>query len=143
MMALNTSNYWVIAGIAMVIGEMLTGSFFLIFIALGAFAASLIATFSLPEWMQLATCAVVSIAGVTALRKTLQLKFLKKTMEVKADVGREIQTDQAISPHQRARIRYQGTSWEATNVGSEAVKAGDRIMIVGMDGNSLLVRKVN
>jgi membrane protein implicated in regulation of membrane protease activity len=141
-MALNMSNYWVIAGIALMVGEMLTGGFFLVFIALGCFAASLVAAIGQPMALQMVACALVSIVGVGALRKSLQRKMLK-SISLNADVGKEIQIDQAIPPHQRARITYQGTQWEANNLGSEGIKVGDRIVIVGIDGISLLIRKVN
>lgn len=141
-MTLNMSNYWVILGIVLVIGEMLTGGFFLIFIALGAFAASLTAALDQGMAVQLLTCAAVSVAGVAALRKTLQRKMLK-SISVSSDVGRELVVDQAIAPHKRARITYQGTTWEAVNMGSENIGSGDRAVIVGVDGICLLVRKVN
>jgi membrane protein implicated in regulation of membrane protease activity len=60
-----------------------------------------------------------------------------------ADIGKEIHVDQAMPPHQQTRITYQGTSWLATNLDSEALKQGDRVVIVGVDGNVLLIRKVN
>jgi membrane protein implicated in regulation of membrane protease activity len=143
MTALNVSNYWVIAGIALLVGEMLTSGFFLLFIALGCFAASLTAAFDLPPLVQMGACAVVAVIGVAALRKTLQRKMLKSIHNLSADVGKEIQIDKAVPPHQRARITYQGTSWEAHNVGHEDIKKGDCVVIVGVDGISLLLRKVN
>lgn len=143
MTALNVSNYWVIAGIGLLVGEMLTGGFFLLFIALGCFAASLTAALAQPPLLQMAACAVVAVIGVSVLRKSLQRKMLKSIHSLNADVGKEIQIDKAVPPHQRARISYQGTTWEAHNVGHEAVKEGDRVVIVGVDGISLLLRKVN
>ncbi len=142
MTALNVSHYWMIAGIGLMVGEMLTGGFFLLFLALGAFAASLAAAFGQPAFVQMGVCAAVAILGATALRKTLQRKLLK-SINISADVGKEIQIDQAIPPHKRSRISYQGTSWEAHNVGSEDILVGDRVVIVGIDGISLLLRKVN
>lgn len=143
MTALNVSNYWVIAGIGLLVGEMLTGGFFLLFIALGCFAASLTAALAQPPLIQMAACAVVAIVGVSALRKTLLQKMLKSVHNMSADVGKEIQIDKAVPPHQRARIQYQGTSWEAHNVGHEDIREGDRVVIVGVDGISLLLRKMN
>lgn len=142
MTSLTATNYWVIAGLALLTGEMLTGGFFLVFIAIGCFAASLATTVHQSLLVQMITCAVVSIVGVTALRKTLQKRFLK-SIPLNSDVGREIQIDQDIQPHKRARITYQGTTWEAVNIGDEGVRTGDQVMIVGVDGIVLLIRKVN
>ena len=140
---MTSSNYWVIAGIVLLISEMLTGGFFLVFIALGAFAASLAAALDQNSAVQLATCAVVAIGGVLTLRKPIQQRLLVKAATVNTDVGREIQVDTDVAAHKKARIQYQGSGWEAVNVGSENIKAGDRVVIVGMDGILLLIRKVN
>lgn len=142
MMSLQPSDYWVIAGIALLIGEMLSASFFLVFLSLGAFAASLAAAFNQPFYYQLLVCAGLSVVGMILLRKPLQKRLLKASGVV-ADIGREIVIDQAIAPHKSARIAYQGSQWTATNVGIEPIVAGERVVIVGMDGVSLLIRKIN
>lgn len=142
MMSLQAPTIWIIVGILLIIGEMLTASFFMLFIAIGSFAAALTATLGASYFSQGVTCAVVSILGVWLLRKPIQQKLLKN-INVQADIGKEIQVDQAMAPHQQTRITYQGTSWLATNLDSESLKLGDRVVIVGIDGNVLLLRKVN
>ena len=143
MMDLDASTLWVVLGIALMIGEMLTGGFFLVFVALGCFAGSLMASWADQGLAaQFATVAAVSVLGVITLRKPIQRRLLK-SINISADIGKEIQIDQAVPPHQRTRIKYQGTTWEANNVGSEDIKEGDRVVIVGVDGIVLLLRKVN
>jgi len=142
MMTIDSTSFWIITGIVLIIGEMVSMSFFLLFIALGAFAAALAASFGQSHVVQGLTCAGVSVIGVLALRKPIQHRLLK-SMNVATDVGTEITVDQAIAPHQQARISYQGTSWLATNLGATAFRVGERVIIVGIDGNTLLLRKVN
>lgn len=132
---------WIAAGIVFLIGEMLTSSFFLFFIALGCFAAGLAASLGQPYFVQTLAFALVAIAGTVLLRKPIQQRLLK-SININADVGREIKTDQAITPRGQARITYQGTSWQATNLGETEIAQGDRVVIVGIDGNTLLIRKV-
>lgn len=134
------TTFWIILGIVLLISEMLSGSFFLAFIAMGSFAAALVASVDQPFYAQALVGAMFSIIGVMALRRPLQQKFLKQ-INLKADIGVEITIDQEIAPHKQARITYQGTTWQATNLDSETLKQGDRVEIVGIDGNTLLIRK--
>lgn len=139
---MNLSTYWMLAGITLLVGEMLTGGSFLIFIALGCFAAALGALTGFAPLAQMGTCAGVTVAGTVGLRQ-IAMRRMTKSAAPTNDVGKEITVDQALPPHGSGRIRYQGTSWEATNLGAEEIAASDRAVIVGMDGNTLLLRKVN
>lgn len=138
---MSTANFWVISGILLLVAEMLTTSFFLVFIALGCFAAALI-DLGMPNNLaaELGVCAVVSVLGAVFFRKPLQKKLLKD-LHLTVDIGREILIDSAIGPHQTSRVSYQGTTWQATNLDNSELKAGDRAAIVGIDGNTLLIRK--
>lgn len=140
---MNPTTYWLLGGITLLVGEMLSGGFFLMFIALGCFAAALTAMFGTSPLAQMGTCAGVTLAGTAGLRQFVMRRMLKNVSTGASDVGREIPVDQALPAHGRGRIRYQGTTWEATNLGAEEIAAGDRAVIVGLDGNTLLLRKVN
>ncbi len=135
-------SLWIIAGIVLLISEMLTGGFFMLFVALGCFAAAFAASLSAPTATAILTCAFVSVIGVLTLRKPIQRRLLK-TIKISADIGNEIRIDQTIAPHKQQRITYQGVSWLATNLDAEEIKEGDHVVIVGIDGNTLLIRKVN
>lgn len=141
-MNVDTATYWIIGGIILLISEMLTGGFFMIFLAVGFFAGALAASLNLNSTSQVVACAVVSVVGGLTLRKPIQKRLLK-TITISADIGKEIRVDQAIDPHKTTRITYQGTSWNATNLGDQALKEGDHVTIVGIDGNTLLIRKID
>lgn len=136
-------NIWILGGIALLIAEMLTGGFFLMFIAIGAFAAALIASFTGPFAAQAIVASGVAVAGVIFLRKPIQKRLHEEGPVIANDIGKEITVDQAILPHKQARITYQGTSWLTTNIGHEPILINDHVVIVGLDGNTLLVRKLN
>jgi membrane protein implicated in regulation of membrane protease activity len=140
---MNTSLMWLIAGLILLTAEMATGTIVLIFISVGCFFSAAIGmVYPDSITLQIIVCAVVSLIGAIGLRKPLQRRLLKTT-SLQADIGKEILTDQDIEPHQRSRITYQGTTWDASNVGSESLKQGDHIVIVGIDGNVLLIRKLD
>lgn len=143
-MSIDASIIWVVLGIALLILEMATLTFTLIFIALGCFAASIISFFpqlSSSYALQIGVCALISVVGLFGFRRQLQSHMLR-SITLKVDIGKEILIDHSIHPHQTARISYQGSSWQATNLDPEELKKGDRVCIVGIDGNTLLLRKV-
>ncbi len=141
-MMLDDSILWIIAGLVLIVGEMLTTGFFLLFLALGCLAASLTGGFGFSHLAQGSTFAFVSVFGVLALRRPIQKRLLK-TISINADIGKQMQIDQTIPPHQQLRITYQGSSWMATNLDADEIHQGDRVVIVGIDGNTLLIRKVH
>ncbi|MCC7460470.1 MAG: NfeD family protein [Proteobacteria bacterium] len=143
-MTIDSTMIWIILGLVLLIAEMATGTFTLIFIALACFATALVSFFPGMDsnyTIQITTCSIVSVLGVVLLRKPLQNKMLK-SLSLKSDIGKELLIDHGIHPHGTARIGYQGTTWQATNLDAEEMRKGDRVCIVGMDGNTLLIRKV-
>ncbi len=136
------ATMWIVLGIMLLVAEMLTGTFVLVFFALGAFISALVAAFA-PDLIaaQLIANAVISFTGALLLRKPLQRKLLKSAQNHQIDLGKEITIDQPIPAHQQTRISYQGTTWQASNVGTDDIHHGDRVTIVGMDNLTLLVKK--
>lgn len=139
-MIIDASILWVIAGVLLLIGEMLSAGFFLLFVALGCFTGALFAFLGFSYLAQGFSFALVTAGGIFLLRKPIQRKLLRSS-DINPDIGKEFFTDQPIAPHGQTRISYQGTTWLANNLDSNQITTGDRIVIVGVDGNILLVRK--
>lgn len=140
---MNASLLWIITGLILLIAEMATGTIVILFIAVGCFVSA-IASILFPDMitLQIIICAVVSLIGGLGLRKPLQQRLLKKN-NLSVDIGKEIVATQSIAPHKSSRIVYQGTTWDASNVGHESISQGDHVVIVGIDGNILLIRKLD
>lgn len=130
---------WIITGILMLIGEMLTTSFFLLFMSLGSFAAALAAFFQQGILIQVVLFLIVSVLGVLLLRKPIQNKLLKKAL-IASDVGSQVVVTKQFAPNQQDTLMYQGTSWSAQNVGSSTIQNGSTAVIVSIDGNKLLIK---
>lgn len=131
---------WIVAGFLLIIGEMLTGTFYLLFIALGCFAAAGIAQLQMSLFVQSSMCGFISVLGVFLLRKPLQKRMLK-TLEVQNDLGRTLTVDSAILSSKKGSVNYQGTIWNAENVGESSLQPGDQAVIVKVDGNILQIKK--
>jgi membrane protein implicated in regulation of membrane protease activity len=102
MLSMDALTFWIVAGIFLLILEMLTGGFFLLFISIGCFASVLAYALGCTLNAQILVCAAVSILGVGLFRKPIQRRLLKK-IELTADVGKEIQADQPIGQKKQAR----------------------------------------
>lgn len=145
-MTFSLLSIWILTAIALLIGEIVTGGFFLFFLSLGCFAAALFAYFELPLLWQGISAATVSVLGVFLLRKPIHRRLLH-SKDFQVDVGKEIVVDQRIPPEAQQAApaaiyqSYQGTSWAVANVGSEELLPGDRAIIVGVNGNILQLRK--
>ncbi len=133
---------WVLLGTCLLVTEMLTGTFFLLFLSLGAFSASLAALFGMESIpLQIVVCGVISVVGFLLLKKPLQRKMLKGT-PIHADLGQTVRIDQVVLVGQSTRVNYQGTTWEARNEDTVPFNAGDQGLIAGTDGHILLLKKL-
>lgn len=132
---------WVVLGTSLLVAEMMTGTFFLLFFSLGAFCASLFALFGLESFsLQVVICGVVSVLGFVLLKKPLQKKFLKAA-QIQNDIGQKIRLETSIPAGGSSRIAYQGTTWDAQNTGTLDLQPGDMAIIVGTDGPTLFIQK--
>ena len=138
-------NYvlWLVAGIALVIAELLTGTFVLLMLGLAAFAGAAAAWWSDAFWVQALSAVVVAVAGfawLQARRRRGSGPAMKSL-----DIGQPVTLDSWINaPARRARVRYRDALWEAAVEQGPAdppAVAGDVFYIVAMDGNTLSVAR--
>lgn len=127
--------WWIIGG-ALVVAELLTGTFFLLALgvafAIGGVAALLGASFEI----QLVIAGVVAIAGVF-LAHRWRRKNVAAPQDPPFDIGQTVRV-QAWNPDGTARVAYRGTLWQAEMAGPE-VPRGDTMVIVGVRGSTLVI----
>ena len=132
---------WLIAGFVLVIAELVTGTFYLLVLGVGAFAGALVAFLELGLWWQALAAAIVTIAGVMGVRA--RPRTGRGAPMASLDVGQvasfEAWSNQAAG---RARVRYRDTQWDAQIEGDAASPAhGDPFFIVAVDGSTLRVAR--
>lgn len=138
---MSTISLWVVLGTCLLVAEMVSGTFFLLFLSLGAFSASLAGILGLTSFpLQIVVCGLVSALGFLLLKKPLQKKMLKSAA-IQLDLGKTIIVDTALSPGQTTRISYQGSTWDARNEGAQSLIPGETALIVGTDSHLLLIKK--
>jgi membrane protein implicated in regulation of membrane protease activity len=117
--------WWVGTG-ALLVAELLTGTFYLLMIALGCAAAGLAYTVGLAGAEQLAIGAAVALAAVVVLRRTRFGRRARRSAvgnrDVNLDIGEILQV--AAWHERRARAMYRGAEWDVELVAGESEVAG-------------------
>jgi membrane protein implicated in regulation of membrane protease activity len=135
---------WTIAGFALVIIELMTGTFYLLVIGVGALAGGLAAWLGAPFLVQ------VAVAGVVASIGTWMVQRWHAAHRSDGDQGNAIDVGQAVSvatwinqPEGMLRVKYRGAEWDARvrpgDVASSAAAVGSMLYILAQDGQCWVV----
>lgn len=132
------SLLWAIAGLVLVIAELLSGTFYLLMLAVAAFGAALAAYLGLQFSSQVIVAAVVSGVGCYAVYLHRARSDTRQMPSI--DAGMPATFEQWIDQATRlARVRYRGAPWEARVEGGEIPAPGSLVYVVNIDGNTLKV----
>jgi membrane protein implicated in regulation of membrane protease activity len=136
--------WWVLAGIA-VGAEMLTGTIYLLMIALGLAAGAIAAHLGLGISAQLVIAGVVGTATTAAwhhLRGRNQAGGpATANRDVNLDVGETVQVD-AWHADGTATVRYRGSSWQAVPAPGRTHGSSGPHRIVEVSGSRLYIEKL-
>lgn len=131
---------WLVAGFALVIAELVTGTFFLLVLGVAAFAGSATAWFGLGFWLEALCAAVVAVAGVFWVRR--QRKAMQRPDMAALDVGQAVTLEAWVDREQgAARVKYRNTQWDAEVEGERGFDQGQVLYIRAVHGNTLKVSK--
>src|SRR5437667_9851696 len=129
---------WAIAGLALVIAEVLTGTFYLLMLGLAAFGAALAAYMGQAFSVQVVVAAIVAAAGCYGVHAYRVRNRAQQMPNI--DAGMPATFEQWIDePARRARVHYRGASWEAEVDGGGALQPGAVLYVVNSHGNTLKV----
>ena len=130
---------WAILGLALVVVELLTGTFYLLMLGLAAFGAALAAWLGQGIGVQAIVAAVISAAGCYGVH-VYRASNVKAQM-APVDAGQPASFESWIDQGGRlARVRYRGASWDAKiEEGAEAAAPGSLLYVLRTDGNTLKV----
>jgi membrane protein implicated in regulation of membrane protease activity len=132
--------WWVLAGL-LVAAELLTGTFYLLMVALGMAGAAVAAHLGLSFTPQLLTAAVVG-GGATALwhwRRAQQPRSAPAHMnrDVNLDIGEQVNVS-AWEADGTTRVNYRGSQWLARLAPGSDNAAGSYI-VSAVEGNHLVL----
>ena len=133
--------WWGLAGL-LVLAELLTGTFYLLILALGASAAALAAHAGGGLTAQLVAAAAMG-GGGTALWHLRRAKAPRSApaasnADVNLDIGQTVNVTQWDATRQ-AKVHYRGAAWGVRYAGEGTPAPGEHV-IVAVHGNRLDVR---
>ena len=133
---------WAILGLTLVIVELLTGTFYLLMLAIAAFGAALAAWFGLDFGLQAVVAAVIAGGGCFGVH-AYRAKNAKGQM-APVDAGQPARFENWVDQGaRRARVRYRGASWDAlVEMNPEETAApeeGALLYVISAHGNTLNV----
>lgn len=129
---------WAILGLALIIVELLTGTFYLLVLGIAAFGAALSAWIGQGFPVQVIVGSVIAVGGCFGVH-VYRSKNATEQME-SLDAGQPASFENWIDEGaRRARVRYRGASWEALVDGDASPDAGAMLYVISTSGNTLKV----
>ena len=135
--------WWLMAGAAVAV-ELVTGTFYLLMVAVGLVAGALAAHAGMPVTLQLVAAAVVGGGAVAAwhVKRGRQPAALaaQANRDVNLDIGETVQVD-AWNADGTASVKYRGANWTVVSAGGAPSAPGTH-RVREVVGNRLVVEKI-
>ena len=141
---------WIVFGIALLLSEIFIGSFFIVWFGAAAVVVGLL-VLPLPNLSGTAQLVIWAISSASfalawfKLIKPLNIDKTKAGLSKEALLGEVGQVLQVPSGDKRGKVRFPAPvlgSDEWLIISHEAVSIGDRVSVVDLSGNALIVKKV-
>lgn len=141
---------WLVLGVVLIIAEVFTLGFVLLWFGVGAIAAALVGMLGVGFVGQFAVFAVVSIA-LTAMSRTIFAKYLAHRDEDTVKMGVDSLPGQvgtvtiaSKGALQQGAVRVYGSEWTAYPMDGETeLTEGEKVEVVSVKGSSIYVRRVS
>lgn len=134
---------WIVIALAALFLDMLTSAFLFIWFSLGSVAALIAyflgAAFITQVLLFIIVSAALLIIGYPIVKKTIKKTVPKTLKQEEGYIGREFLIDEDVI--EKAIMKVDGIYWTVKNDG-EAINKGDRIKVIGLEGNKLVVKKI-
>ena len=131
---------WAIVGLALVIVELLTGTFYLLMLGVAAFGAAGTAWLGYDFPVQVVVACLIAAGGCYGVHAYREKNRNRQMPSVDAGMPASFET-WIDAPARLARVRYRGASWDARVEGSEAMEPGTTVYVLATNGNTLKVVK--
>lgn len=141
---------WLVLGVALIIAEVFTLGFVLLWFGLGAIAAALVAFMGFGLGWQFAAFAIVSVA-LTAMSRTIFSNYLHHSEADSLKSGTDSMPGQigtvtiaSKGALQEGAVKVFGSTWTAFPEDEDTIlREGEKVEVVRVQGSSIYVRPVN
>lgn len=140
---------WLVLGVALIIAEMFTLGFVLLWFGIGAIAAAFVGMLGGGFLLQFLVFAIVSVA-LTAMSRTIFANYFShgegQSMKSGVDslpgqVGTVTIASQGVM--QEGAVKVFGSTWTAFPIdGEDALTEGEKVEVVEVKGSSIYVQKI-
>lgn len=138
---LSPTVIWAIFGLGLIIAEVLTTSFFLLFFGVSALLVAAIKLCGLQNInAEIFIFTVAGLAGIFIFRKKLLTSFKPSTEGAAVDNNKEITLTHSVAKGCEAKIEYQGTTWTALNPTDKDMHKGDKVLIEKTESTKLILK---
>jgi membrane protein implicated in regulation of membrane protease activity len=129
---------WLLLGLALVIVELLTGTFYLLVLGVAAFAAGAAAWLGGGFAVQAIAAAVIAMVGAYLVHAYRARNAAQQMTSIDAGQPANFESwvDQGAG---LARVRYRGASWDARFDAEAAMQPGTLVYVLSTEGNTLKV----
>jgi inner membrane protein len=142
-MALSPVYVWASIGLILIIADLITLTFFLFFLGVGALITAVCTWVGLIAGMngQLICFAASSLITMVLFRRAVKTMFGRHDGDAEYSqlVGQKAHVSVAIPVGHEGKVSYRGSEWIAFSDSSEAIPEGSLVTIVSIDGIKLKV----
>ncbi len=135
----NATLWWLVGGL-LVVAELVSGTFYLLMLALGAVAAALAAHFGANLTTQLASAALIGGLAVVLWRQSRLRRDNAEPSELHLDIGETVHVE-AWEEQGTAQVKHRGAAWTAVGSSDQAPSPGLH-RIQAIQGNRLVLEKI-
>lgn len=138
--------FWIVLGAVLLAAEVIIAAdFYLVFFGIAGLVLGLLTVFgvALPVWAQWLLFAALAVAGLVFYRGRWKRKLMTADRAMPPELeGETGMACDAIAAGARGRVDLRGTAWDAQNDGAAPLAAGDRCIVLRVDGLTLHVRSL-
>ena len=137
---METYLLWIIGGFVLVIVELLSGTFYLLVIGVGAFAGAAVAWAGGSYVAQAIGACAVALVGTWLVNRWHRTRQPGSAKDNFLDFGQPVVLESWVDEGSgTARVKYRGTTWDARVPAGTHPALGTTLIINGQDGSTLLV----
>lgn len=136
---------WLMIMVSAIVIEIATTDLTSFWFSIGAFFALILNLFVQDKyiWLQILVFAVVSILAIVFLRPLLKRKLEtpKFSTNIDAMIGKNALVTSEINEFNIGVVKIEGIEWSAFSESSEKISSGEIVVVCGVVGNKLKVKK--
>ena len=135
----DTSIWWLVTG-GLVAAELMSGTFYLLMLAMGATAAAVAAHLGMGLNVQLVTAALIGGSAVVLWRQKSLRREAQVSTELHLDIGETVEVI-AWDANGTAQVKHRGANWTAVCTSAHTPSPGTH-RIQGIQGSRLVLEKI-